>query len=139
MEERALINIHRYVSSIKGKPFVLGKLDCNLMALNVLDIITGKDFSSKLFGKYNSYEEVEKAKKGNEILSFFDELKTMEVQIGFEQTGDFVLQNDVEHSVISVSVVINSNILVATEKYGMVLIPLSFIDKDNLLRIMRVL
>lgn len=87
--------LHQLARERRGMPFEWGRRDCNTLALEWLDMLTGGKYADQVIGHYSSEAEAIEFCKGFGM-SFTDlliEAGAERIKDRFEQTGDFLVVN----------------------------------------------
>ncbi|MCP4545953.1 MAG: hypothetical protein GY835_05745 [bacterium] len=89
-KERALV---RLANEILGKPFKWGQLDCNILALRWLDLLTGSEELAAIVGRYSTKAEAARfaAESDRTLVEILLEHEVEFVEPGFQQPGDFLV------------------------------------------------
>lgn len=94
MNPKTEAKLAKFARSRRGEPFVWGWCDCNTVALEALDLLTGTQYAFEVFGRYSSPEEA-KAFYGAYPRDWMgiDGMGT-EIKPTFACSGDFLVASD---------------------------------------------
>lgn len=93
MHQSLEVQLAKFANERRGTPFQWGVCDCNTLALEALDLISGTDLAKEVIGQYTN---------GEEAVLFYETFRLdwlawdgfEEVGLNFAQTGDFLIADD---------------------------------------------
>ena len=92
------IKFINFVEKNLGRPFTWGQCDCSTFALEVIDAAFDTALVDKIKGKYRTEKGAIKFRRRSwgSFVNLLKEAGFVELQRGFEQTGDILIIEDAE-------------------------------------------
>ena len=92
------IKLMNFIEKNLGRPFVWGRCDCSTFALEATDAIFDTALVNKIKGKYRTGKGAIKFRRRSwgSFINLLKEAGFVELQRGFEQTGDMLIVEDAE-------------------------------------------